>query len=636
MTRILQRFGWNLVLATLFAIAPGALVADENDADLEKRAEYNRSHYSKFEYRISMRDGAKLFTAVYIPNEASDRQTFPILMTRTPYSVEPYGADRFRKTLGPSAGLEREGFIFVWQDVRGQYMSEGEFVNVRPHVSRKKSGAVGENSDTYDTIDWLLENVPYNNGKVGLWGLSYGGFYAAAGAIDSHPALAAVSPQAPIGDWFWDDMHRHGAFNLALSFLFFSSFGIPRDGPTMAGPERFDTKTPDGYQFFLDLGPLRNVDDEHLHGKVPFWTEFTAHPNYDEFWQARSLPPHLDNVDCAVLTVGGWFDTEDLYGPLRTYEAIEKHNSGIPSTLVMGPWAHGQWIRGAGDTLGTAKFGFETSYWYQEHVLLPFFVHHLKDGPAADLPEALVFETGANRWRRFDEWPPREAQARGLYLREGGRLAWETPEESAAADSYPSDPAKPVPYTAEITNRWAATYMTEDQRFAAWRPDVLVYRSEPLVDDLTLAGPLEAELWVSTTGTDADFVVKLVDEYPGVLPDASEKEKKTYPGGRQMLVRGEPFRGRFRNSYEQPEPFEAGAVTRVAFRINDVMHTFGRGHRVMIQIQSSWFPFIDRNPQKFVANIFEATEDDFIPATHSVHRSKAHASRVGVRVLGAP
>jgi len=623
-----------LVLATA---ALGLFAAPPARAEDHGRADSIRARYAKYEYRIPMRDGTHLFTAVYVPNGASRRQTYPILMTRTPYSVAPYGADRYRTTLGPAAAFEREGFIFVWQDVRGRYLSEGQFVDVRPHVPRKRGKSTDESSDTYDTIAWLLENVPYHNGKVGLWGLSYGGFYAAAGAIDSHPALVAVSPQAPIADWFWDDMHRHGAFNLALTFLFFSGFGVPRESLSVESPKRFDMQTPDSYQFFLDLGPLANADARHFHGKIPFWNDLVAHPNYDTFWQARNLLPHLDHIKSAVLTVGGWFDTEDLYGPLQTYAAVERQNPGIRNTLIMGPWSHGQWIRGKGDTLGSADFGTATSDWYQEHVALPFFLQHLKGAADADLPEALVFETGANRWRRFDSWPPAATTSRRLYFQPGGKLDWQAPAGAEdGGDTYISDPMKPVPYTADIASSWSATYMTEDQRFAARRPDVLVYRTEPLAADVTLAGPLQAELFVSTTGTDADFVVKLIDEYPGTLPALTEAEKKAYPGGRQMLVRGEPFRARFRDSYETPKPFTPGEPTRVAFRINDVMHTFKRGHRIMLQVQSTWFPFIDRNPQTFVPSIFAATAADFVVATHRLHRSQAHPSRLEVRVLQEP
>ena len=624
---------WLLVFTLAW---PAASAAAEDET---ARAEAIRASYTKFEYRIPMRDGVKLFTAVYLPNDVS--VTYPILLRRTPYSVGPYGADRYRKKLGPSEAFEREGFIFVFQDVRGKVMSEGEFVNMRPHIGRKRGPAdIDESTDTYDTIEWLLANLDNHNGKVGQWGISYPGFYTAAGAIDSHPALKAISPQAPIADWYWDDMHHHGAFILPLAFRFFSTFGRPRPEPTTERPEPFDYGTADGYQFFLDLGSLKNVNERHFKHEIAFWNSFVEHPNYDEFWQSRNLLPHLRNIRAAVMTVGGWFDTEDLYGPLAIYREIEKNNPGIHNTLVMGPWSHGGWDRTPGDSLGAVGFGFKTSGTYQEQVVLPFFLHFLKEKGELHLPEAYMFETGANRWRSFDAWPPERREA-NLFLQADGALSFEPPEApDGAYDEYVSDPAKPVPYTLEITTRWARDYMTEDQRYAGWRPDVLVYRSQVLEHDLTLAGPLVADLWVSTSGTDADWVVKLIDVLPDEVPEDDDSDAKPMEqaenvelGGYQMLVRWEILRGRFRGSYEHPEPFVSGQITPVAFKLLDVLHTFKRGHRVMIQIQSTWFPFADRNPQKYVPNIFEAEEDDFIKATHRVYRSRKHPSSLRVGVL---
>jgi uncharacterized protein len=605
-----------------------------------------RARYTKHEYRVPMRDGTRLFTTVYVPSDAGPARKYPFLLTRTPYSVAPYGADRYPAKLGPTQAYEQDGFIFVFQDVRGAHMSEGTFVNMRPHEPGKAGArGVDESSDTYDTLAWLLRHVPHHNGRAGQWGISYPGFYASAGAIDSHPALKAVSPQAPIADWFWDDMHRHGAFNLALAFNFFSGFGLPRPAPTADEAwKSFDHGTPDGYQFFLDLGPLSNADARHLKGNVAFWRDITQHPNYDAFWKARNILPHLKNIRAAVLVVGGWYDTEDLYGPLQTYQAIEKQNPGATNTLVMGPWMHGGWTRTDGRTLGEVDFGFPTSEQPYQALELAFFKHHLKGAEKPELPEALVFETGANRWRRFDAWPPKGLRPQRLYFAQHGALTQAAPPALSGAaagqayDEYVSDPAKPVPYTQELTTGWAKDYMTEDQRFAARRPDVLVFQTEPLAQDLTLAGPLEADLWVSTSGTDADWVVKLVDVAPGKVPGwtkADEDAGKKNPGGRQTLVRGEPFRGRFRESYSEPRPFKPGEPTRVRFVINDVLHTFKRGHRVMVQVQSSWFPFIDRNPQTYVPNIFDAKETDFVRATHRVYRSAQHPSSLGVGVLPA-
>ena len=635
-----RRLAPAALLVALVASAPAALA--QRPGIPEGHAEYVRSHYTKFEHRIPMRDGVELFTAVYLPNDVS--RDYPILLYRTPYSVGPYGADKYRELLGPNPEFDKEGFIFVLQDVRGRFMSEGEFVNMRPHVADKNGPAdVDESTDTWDTIEWLLDHVPGHNGRVGQMGVSYPGFYTSAGAIDSHPALKAVSPQAPIADWFWDDMHHHGAFILPLAFNFFSSFGVARPEPTTEWPERFDHGTPDGYQFFLDLGPLANVNERHFEGEIDFWNQVVAHPNYDEFWQSRNILPHLRNISAAVMTVGGWFDTEDLYGPLKTYRSIEENNPGIANTLVMGPWPHGGWRLGGGEALGTADFGFKTAEFYRD-LEMPFFKHHLKEEGELDLPEALVFETGANRWRRFDAWPPAGVEQRKLFLHADGGLAFSPPAaDTAGVDEYLSDPAKPVPYTMEITTRWARDYMTEDQRFAARRPDVLVYASEPLEEDLTLAGPLTADLWVSTTGTASDFVVKLIDVLPPSTLTAAERRSRgarrgppsgpADRGNHQMLVRAEVLRGRFRNSYEHPEPFVPDEVAGLEFELQDVLHTFKRGHRVMIQIQSSWFPFVDRNPQKYVPNIFEATAEDFIKVTNRVHRSPEQPSGIRVGVL---
>lgn len=632
----------GLIAAALGLMTPGqAAFGDDARA---ARAAAIRANYSKFEAQIPMRDGVRLFTTIYVPNRL-EGGPWPLLMLRTPYSAGPYGADRYRETLGPSRLFEDAGFIFVFQDVRGKYMSEGEFVDMRPILPKKKPADVDESTDTYDTIEWLLANVERNNGKVGLWGVSYPGFYAAAGTVNSHPALEAVSPQAPIADWFiGDDMHHHGAFTLGMAFNFFSGFGKPRPEPTTERPERFDMKNADGYDFFLDVGPLANLNSaEYLNGEIAFWNQATAHPNYDEFWQARNLLPHLRGVGAAVMTVGGWYDMEDLYGPLHIYRSIEERNPKAWNILVMGPWRHGRWNSEDTQVLGDADFGFNAAAWYRDNVDLPFFEHFLKGKAKPSLPEALVYETGADRWRSFDSWPPRQARPKTLYLANEGSLAWTAPAtapaQSVQADSYVSDPAKPVPYTREINVGWNPNYMTEDQRLFGRRPDVLVYQTEVLEADLTLAGPILADLWVSTTGQDADWVVKLIDVFPPEHPDAEsgrEPSEIAWKGNMQQLVRGEIFRGRFRESYEVPKPFEPGVPTKVAVPLQDVFHTFKRGHRIMVQVQSTWFPLFDRNPQSWVDNIFEAKAEDFIKATHTVHRSAEHPSRIEVRVLEAP
>ncbi len=591
-----------------------------------------RERYEKREVSIPMRDGVKLFTVLYSPKDRS--KSYPILLVRTPYSVSPYGEDQFRASLGPSEAFVHAGYVFAYQDVRGCFMSEGEFVNMRPQIDVKRGPSdVDESSDTWDTIDWLVENVPGNNGRVGMWGISYPGFYAAAGMIDAHPALAAVSPQAPIADWFWDDFRHHGAVWLPHTFNFFANFGRARGGLVQDWPEGFEHGTEDGYQFFLDLGPLANADARWFHGAIPFWKEALDHCNYDAFWQARSLLPHLRKVAPAVLVVGGWFDAEDLFGPLKIYRAVEQANPGVSNALVMGPWAHGGWARSDGDRLGNVSFGGKQSVWYREQVEFPFFEHRLKGALDPKIAEATVFETGANRWRTFDHWPPSGLSEKSLYVREGGALAWEPPSAVAAFDAFVSDPAKPVPFTEDVDIGMTREYMTDDQRFAARRPDVLVYRTEPLAEDLTLAGPIQADLWVSTSGTDADWVVKVIDVFPPDAADWDGMEKDEHMSGYEMLVRSEAIRGRFRESYEKPKPFTANQETYVDLELLDVLHTFQKGHRIMVQIQSTWFPLMDRNPQTYVDNLSYAKESDFTPQTHRVIRSKEHATRLRVGVL---
>lgn len=616
-------------LAVLFFFSM-ALWAESEEND---RADYIRSHYTKFEYSIPARDGIQLFTSVYTPNDRS--QKYPILLLRTPYTVRPYGADQYKTALGPDASFEKEGFIFVFQDVRGRYRSGGTFEHMRPHVLKKANNRdIDESTDTYDTIEWLLSHLENHNGNVGQWGVSYPGFYTSAGAIDSHPALKAISPQAPIGDWFWDDWRRHGAFILNMSFDFLYSFTHSTDPIKNNMGPRFPYKTKDGYQFFLELGSLKNVKEKCFKDEVDYWDSLADHPNYDRFWQERNILPHLKNIKAAVMTVGGWYDTEDLYGPLQTYRSIEMNNPGIFNILVMGPWSHGGWNSSEGESLGDADFGFKTARYFHENIDLKFFKHFLKDDSGGfHIPEALVFETGSNRWREFESWIPSKVNKKNLYLQDSQRLSFKQPvSEGTVFDSYISDPQKPVPYTNEITIK-TITHMTEDQRFAARRPDVLVFQTEPLETDTTLAGPMEANLFVSTSGTDSDWVVKLIDVYPSELPYNDNEKIDPRKGGQQLLVRGDVFRGRFRESYEHPKPFVPNQITPIAFQIPDILHTFQRDHRIMIQIQSTWFPFVDRNPQKYILNIFKANDDDFITVNNRIYHSPKYPSSISVSVL---
>ena len=601
-----------------------------------------RANYTKQEHEVPMRDGVKLFTSIYIPKEAS--RTYPILLNRTPYSVAPYGAAAYRTSLGPSDLFMRDGYIFVYQDVRGRMMSEGEFVDVRPYQPVKEGPKdIDETTDTYDTIEWLLKHVPNHNGRVGMYGISYPGFYAAMGMIDAHPALKAVSPQAPIADWFvGDDFHHNGALYLPHAFGFFAGFGWPRPKPTTQPGARFDYGTLDGYQFYLALGPLSRVNERYFKGQVKFWNDLMAHETYDAFWQARNIRPHLKGIKPSVLTVGGWFDAEDLFGALEVYKNTERQNPGIWNGLVMGPWPHGGWARGDGSRLGDVTFGAKTSEHYQQKLEYPFFRTILKGDAKHGLAEANVFETGANRWHALPEWPPSGARRRALYLHAGGRLSFDAPAEGEGTpyDEYVSDPARPVPYTSATATGMTREHMVDDQRFASRRPDVLVYQTDVLTEDLTVAGPIRPHLEVSTSGTDSDFVVKLIDVYPSDYPEPDPKKEEPNPwvapasrmGGYQQLVRGEVFRGKFRRSFEKPEPFTPNEPATIEYVMPDVFHTFRRGHRVMVHIQSTWFPLVNLNPQRFV-NINEAKEGDFQKATQRVYRSPARATRVELGVL---
>jgi uncharacterized protein len=604
--------------------------------------EYIRKNYARQDYQIPMRDGVKLYTTVYSPKDQS--QKYPMLMSRTPYSIQPYDKSQMRGSLGPNRHFTLEGYIFVNQDVRGCWMSEGKFVNMRPHIDiHKDKNDIDESTDTYDTVDWLVKNIENNNGKVGLYGISYPGFYSSAGMIDAHPALKAVSPQAPIADWFFDDFFHHGAFFLPHCFNFFSGFGHERPEPTSKRPPGLVKHwTSDGYQFFLDIGSLANVNKKYFNNKVAFWNEIAEHPNYDTFWQARNLLPHLKNCAPAVMTVGGWFDAEDLYGALNTYRAVEKQNKNF-NVIVMGPWVHGGWARTPGDKIGNISFGSAASDYYQRELELPFFNHFLKGKGEHNLPEASVFETGANKWRKFDAWPPKEVAKTKLVFHAGGKLALapsaaSSPAKGQGADyvEYISDPHKPVPFTEAISTGMTQEYMTDDQRFGSKRPDVAVFQTDPLAEDLTIAGPILAALTVSTSGTDSDWVVKVIDVFPHDTPGMGNGPVPKKLAGYQMMVRSEVIRGRFRNSYEKPEPFKSNEPAAVRLPLQDVLHTFKKGHRVMVQICSTWFPLVDRNPQKYVDNIFRADDKDFITATQRVYCSQANPSvlEVGILKLG--
>ncbi len=634
----------SIVVALLFAALVAAAPLRGQRAEEQPKEDYVKAHYTKYEYRIPMRDGKRLFTSVYVPKDTS--QTYPILMDRTPYSVAPYGEDEYKKNLGPSDEFEKAGYIFVYQDVRGRYLSEGTFLEMHPHIDNKKSPKdVDDSSDTYDTIEFLLRRVPNNNGKVGIWGISYPGFYTTASMIDSHPALKAASPQAPMTDLFFtDDAYHGGAFMLAANFgfyTFFKPFAEPSLPPKY--PERFDFGTPDGYEFYLNVGAIENLDKLYLKGSNPLFNDQMYHTTYDDYWKARDISRHVNNIKCAVLVVGGWFDAEDLSGPFKTFHAVAEKNPGTTDLLAIGPWVHGGWARGDGERLGDIQFGAKTSEYFRANIQFPFFEYYLKGKGRGDFATARVFETGTNVWRQYDTWPPNNAQPKMLYLRAGGKLSFSAPTEAESADEYVSDPAHPVPFVNYMATAVPQRYMDDDQRFASRRTDVLTYQTEPLEEDITLAGPVLPKLKISSTGTDSDFVVKLIDVYPNDYPDetAANETKRVLGapdvrmGGYQQLVRGEPMRAKFRNSWEKPEPLTPGKMTEVDSSMPDINHTFRRGHRIMIQVQSSWFPLVDRNPQTFV-DIPHAKPEDFRKATERVFHQKDAASGVEVLVLPQP
>lgn len=610
-------------------------------APANELAQYIKANYTKREVMVPVRDGIKLFTSIYEPKDKS--QKYPILLNRTPYTVGPYGADQFKQSLGPNALFAREGYIFVYQDVRGRWMSEGQFEDVRPDIANTKPTEIDESTDTYDTIEWLLKNVDNNNGKVGIYGISYPGFYASAGSIDSHPALKACSPQAPVSDWFHgDDMHHNGALFLAQNYNFFDGFGQSRPAPILPSPtaiKPFHYGTPDGYKYFLEMGGLKNSGDlyeKQLNERIKFWDAMMQHPNYDQFWKDRNILPKLKNIKCATMTVGGWYDNEDLFGALRTYEHIERQNPGIFNVLVVGPWDHGGWSRADGDWLGTAYFTQKSGDYYRRNLEIPFFNYNLKGtGDISAIKEVNLFDTGSHDWKSFQNYEPTTGTDTALYLTAGGGLSFEVPKGRPGFDQYVSDPMKPVPYTQKITLNYPRDFMTEDQRFVSTRPDVLVYQTAPLTDDVTVAGDIKPSLFISSSGTDSDFVVKLIDVFPddyayptGQRPPQNSAWTVFQPGGYQMLLRGEPMPARFRDSFERPSPLRPNAVTQLRFTMPGVMHTFKKGHRIMIQIQSTWFPLVARNPQKFMPNYKLATTADFQKATQRVYHGGKTVSAI--------
>jgi uncharacterized protein len=620
-------FNFFIISVLTFSLHSQKLISD---------SVFIRKNYVKREVSIPMRDGIKLFTSIYTPKDK--KKKYPIMLSRTPYTVQPYGKDKYRTSI-QNPTMMRDGYIFVFQDVRGRWMSEGDFVDVRPiNPERKSSKDIDESTDTYDTVEWLIKNQENNNGRVGVRGISYPGFYATCAAIEAHPAVKAVSPQAPVTDWFvGDDFHHGGAFMLMDAFSFYPNFGRPRPKPIEPKDlKRVEIDFTDNYNFYLKMGALPNYKTKYFGDSIQFWNDLMAHPNLDDFWKARNIRQHMKNIKPAMLTVGGLFDAEDCFGAWRTYEALEKQNpTQLSNKIVMGPWFHGAWGgRSDGESLGNIPFGSKTAQYFQDNIESKFFAFHLKDSGKDDLPEASIFETGTNKWTSYTEWPPKAAVSQNIYLRENNGLTFSPPSVSAnfsrSFSDWVSDPAHPVPYTEDVHSERTREYMLDDQRFAARRSDVLVFQTDVLNEDLTVTGPIDANLFFSTTGTDADIIVKIIDVMPDNEPQWAGS--KVPMGGFQMLVRGEILRGRFRNSFEKPEAFVPDKITEVKMQLPDIAHTFKKGHRLMVQIQSSWFPLVDRNPQKF-EDIYKAQDSDFQKATHRLYHDAKNASFLKLPVL---
>jgi putative CocE/NonD family hydrolase len=613
----------------LFSIITLSVKSQKNSGTFVK------DNYNKMDTTIPMRDGIKLYTIIYVPKDQS--QKYPFLIERTPYSAGPYGENKYKRRIGPNAELMHEKYIFVYQDVRGRYMSEGHNNEVTPYIPNKKNNKdVDESSDTYDTMDWLLKNIKNNNGRAGLYGISYPGFYATASLPGAHPSIKAVSPQAPVTDEFiGDDANHNGAFFLLDNFMFMNYYGKERNGPTENyGGSMFDANTNDVYHFFLNLGPVKNTQSaKYFNHRSYIWNEYLAHDTYDDYWQKRNIRQYLKNINIPTLVVGGWFDAEDLFGSLHTYQAIEKQSPQNKNFLVMGPWTHGAWARSGWNHFGTYNFGSNTSQYFQDSLQTKFFNYFLKNKGTWNTSEATVFETGTNQWRHFKQWPPQNISEVNYYFDSNKKLSTQKNNVANSADEYVSDPANPVPYTAKVQGRRNNEYMIEDQQFAASRNDVLVYESPVLNEDVTIAGPVLADLFASISTTDADFILKVIDVVPAdEIPSPPPLEEAGRRPEFQRLVRAEVMRGKFRNDYVHPQPFAPGKISEVKIHLNDVCHTFKKGHKIMVQVQSSWFPLVDMNPQKFM-RIPDANKDDFQKSTIKIYHDKNHPSKIVLPVL---
>jgi putative CocE/NonD family hydrolase len=632
---------WRKLLSVL--VFGFGVVSAHAQAASDAMLDFYKTHYVKHEYRIAMRDGVKLYTQVYTPvgGQVEDKGPYPFLMTRTPYSCGSYDNAMVLPRVTSNMTMLKAGYILVCQDVRGRWESEGHWLEMTPPKDGK---GIDESTDMYDTVDWLLKHVDGNNGSVGIMGISYPGFYTASSIIDGHPAIKAASPQAPMINLFdGDDSYHGGAFMLTANHSFYADGFAPQQNPLKVQPRSdWSMFTKDAYAYYLKMGTLAKLDSTAGNTNTLYHDQ-SSHNTYDDYWLARNMELHLHGVKAAVMFVGGWFDAEDLAGPVKGFHAVAKLSpEAAADTIVEGPWVHGGWARGNGASLGDVRFGSETSVFFQQTIEAPFFSHYLKGTAWTPLPKAYAFETGSNVWKKYDAWPPKQAVAKTLYFQPEGGLAWSAPTAAASKDEYVNDPAHPVPYVGYVAEADPPQrYMDDDQRFAATRPDVLVYETQPLTEDITVAGPVKPRLRIASTGTDADFDVKLIDVFPDdfAYPAEGQTQGKrvlgpppVLMGGYQMLVRGEPFRAKFRNSLAKPEALVPGKVTSVDFSMQDVNHTFLKGHRIMVQVQSTWFPLVDRNPNVFM-DIATAKPEDFHKATETVFHQAGAASGIELLVM---
>jgi uncharacterized protein len=624
----MKQFRRNILLGTVASLGALLLSGAQHGQETKKGPDYG-ALFTKMDVMIPMRDGVKLHTEICTPKDA--KEPLPLFFTRTPYGLND-DENGFSQELRIYKDMFADGYIFVFQDIRGRYGSEGTFVMQRMPRDRKDAHSIDEGTDTYDTIDWLVKNVPNNNGRAGEAGISYGGWLTAMALIEPHPALKAVSEQASPADMFLgDDFHHNGAFRLSYGFEYAALMETGKTNFSFQF-DRYDT-----FEWYLHLGPLSNANKLYLHGTLPTWNNFVTHPNYDEFWKKQAFTPYFKGLTLQVpnLNVGGWWDQEDFYGPLKIYELLEKNDAKHFNYLAVGPWNHGGWAGGPGSKLGNVEFGSNTGEYFRQKIQASWFAYWLKDKGSQPASKAVTFETGANQWKQWNAWPPSEGVTqRKLYFQEDGKLSFDPPKETAPAfDSYISDPGNPVPYrprpveeTYSEGSRWF-TWLLEDQRFVQQRPDTVSWETEPLAEDVSVAGDIVAHLFASTTGTDSDWIVKLIDVYP-------EKYEAVHKmGGYELMIADEVLRGRFRNSFEKPEPLVANQVTpfKVDLHTND--HVFLKGHRIMVQVQSTWFPIIDRNPQKYVPNIFEAKASDYVKTTQRIYRTKMYPSNVEIPVV---